>query len=209
MKMFRRNSSQSNECIYIFQSSPEKCMNLHSIFYPEHPCMTPTIGKKSVAWQIARAQAILPVFFNYHKNSLLYPQVQKELIYFVNLLVYNLVYGSLYMDTVSEKIRKEITSWPGVITQPHRFGGIEFRLGKREIGHIHGDRLADLPFPMKTRNELVGSGRVRPHHVMPQSGWVSYWIENGENDVPLVVELFRIRYDQLTPKPQPRLNEGM
>jgi hypothetical protein len=60
-------------------------------------------------------------------------------------------------------IRNEITSWPNVTAEPHRFGGIEFRLSKREMGHIHGDRLADMPFPMKTRNELVNSGRVKPH----------------------------------------------
>jgi hypothetical protein len=104
------------------------------------------------------------------------------------------------MGSISEKIKNEILEWPSVTAEPHKFGGIEFRLNKREMGHIHGDRLADLPFPMKTRNELVNSGRVSPHHVFPQSGWVSYWITKGENDIPSVVELFRMRYDQLKPK---------
>jgi hypothetical protein len=49
-----------------------------------------------------------------------------------------------------------------------------------------------LPFPINTRNELVNSGRVSPHHVLPQSGWISYWITQGENDIPSIVELFRI-----------------
>ena len=104
------------------------------------------------------------------------------------------------MSRILERIRDEILSWSGVTVEPHRFGGIEFRLDKREMGHIHEDRLADLPFPMKTRNELVNSGRVSPHHVLPQSGWISYWITKGENDIPTVVELFRMRYDQLKPK---------
>jgi hypothetical protein len=90
----------------------------------------------------------------------------------------------------------------------HRFGGIEFRLNKREMGHIHGERLVDLPFPMKIRNELVSSGRVLPHHVLPQSGWVSYWINNGEKDVPEVLELFRMRYEQLKPRSQPTQEES-
>ena len=51
----------------------------------------------------------------------------------------------------------------------HQFGGIEFRLNKRELGHIHGDCLADLPFPMSIRNELVNSGRASPRHVLPPS----------------------------------------
>ena len=76
------------------------------------------------------------------------------------------------------------------------------------MGHIHGERLVDLPFPMKIRNELVNSGRVSPHHVLPQSGWVSYWINNGEKDVPVVLELFRMRYEQLKPRSQPTQEES-
>ena len=54
-----------------------------------------------------------------------------------------------YMGIMLEKIKKEILSWPGVTAGQHKFGGIEFLLNKREMGHIHGDRLADLPFPMR------------------------------------------------------------
>jgi hypothetical protein len=49
------------------------------------------------------------------------------------------------------------------------------------MDHIHGNRLADLPFQMKIRNELVNSGCTSPHHVLPHSGWVSYWIDKGED----------------------------
>ncbi|HKG89856.1 MAG TPA: luciferase family protein [Nitrososphaeraceae archaeon] len=103
------------------------------------------------------------------------------------------------MSRILETIKKEILSWPYVTAEAHRFGGIEFCLSKREMGHIHGDRLADLPFPMSMRNELVNSGRVRTHHVLPQSGWVSYWIR-GEDDIPAVIELFKLQYQRLKPK---------
>ena len=103
------------------------------------------------------------------------------------------------MSTIIESIKKEILSWPYVTSEPHRFGGIEFRLNKKELGHIHGDRLADLPFPMSIRNDLVNSGRVSPHHVLPKSGWVSYWIRD-EADIDAVIELFRLRYEQLKSK---------
>jgi hypothetical protein len=112
------------------------------------------------------------------------------------------------MSNILESIQKEILSWPFVTAEVHKFGGIEFRLNKREMGHIHGERLVDLPFPMKIRNELVNSGRVSPHHVLPQSGWVSYWINNGEKDVPVVLELFRMRYEQLKPRSQPTQEES-
>jgi len=107
------------------------------------------------------------------------------------------------MNNIIENIKKEILSWPYVTSWPHRFGGIEFLLNKREIGHIHNEGLADIPFPMKIRDELVNSGRVKPHHVLPQSGWISYWFHNKEeDDVSTVIQLFRMRYEQLKPKAQ-------
>jgi hypothetical protein len=95
----------------------------------------------------------------------------------------------------AERISAEVMSWPGVSSGPHRFGGVEFRLGRRELGHLHGDRLADLPFPRRVRDELVAAGRARPHHVLPDSGWVSVRIA-GEEDLAQVVELFRLAYDR-------------
>jgi hypothetical protein len=94
-----------------------------------------------------------------------------------------------------ERIRREVLRWPGVTEAPHRFGGVEFLLGRRELGHLHGDRLADLPFPVRIREQLVREGRARPHHVLPQSGWVSYPIRS-EADVPGAIELFRLAYDR-------------
>lgn len=88
-----------------------------------------------------------------------------------------------------------VTSWPGVVQEPHRFGGIEFRLGKRELGHLHGDHLADLPLPVALRNELVAAGRVLPHHVLPDSGWVSFPIKSPA-DVEPAIALFRLAYDR-------------
>jgi hypothetical protein len=103
------------------------------------------------------------------------------------------------MNIMIDRIRKEIISWPYVTAEPHRFGGIEFRVNNREMGHIHGELVADIPFSMNLRNELVNSGRVKPHHVLPQSGWVSYYI-NKEDDITAVIELFRLRYQQLKPR---------
>ena len=97
--------------------------------------------------------------------------------------------------SVAETIQGELLSWDGVTAAPHRFGGVEFLLGRRELGHLHGDRLADLPFPRRIRDELVESGRARPHHVLPDSGWVSVRIA-GPDDVANVLELFRLSYDR-------------
>jgi hypothetical protein len=104
---------------------------------------------------------------------------------------------------VSEEIRREVLAWPGVTAAPHRFGGVEFLLDRRELGHLHGDRLADLPFPRRVRDELVAAGRARPHHVLPDSGWVSVRIE-GPEDVARVLELFRLSYDRAVAQQQRR-----
>ena len=97
-----------------------------------------------------------------------------------------------------ETIRRELESWPGVSVEAHRFGGIEFRVNHHEMGHLHGNRLADLPFPVRVRKELVAAGLASPHHIMPETGWVSRYI-SGPDDVPAVIELFRKNYARLTP----------
>ena len=95
-----------------------------------------------------------------------------------------------------ERIEKELMSWPGVTSGTHRFGGTEFRVDGREMGHIHGSSWADLPFPMTVRNELVEKGRASPHHVLPKSGWVTFYIRS-DDDVPTLLELFRMQYNRL------------
>ena len=98
---------------------------------------------------------------------------------------------------IAETIKREITGWPGVEAKPHRFNGVEFRVNRHEIGHLHGDRLADLPFPVRMRKELVAEGRAQLHHVLPETGWVSYPIR-GEKDVEGALELFRLNYERIT-----------
>jgi hypothetical protein len=106
-------------------------------------------------------------------------------------------------NEVFEKVQMELTSWPGVTSQPHRFGGMEFRMNGREMGHMHGGRFADLPFPMSIRNELVKDGRALPHHVLPKSGWVTFLV-NEEADITSLITLFRMQYERLSGSRKPR-----
>ena len=41
----------------------------------------------------------------------------------------------------------EVCAWPGVTTGPHRFGGTEFLVNGKEIGHTHGFSLVDILLP--------------------------------------------------------------
>jgi hypothetical protein len=99
-------------------------------------------------------------------------------------------------ESVGQRITREVLRWPGTSSRPHRFGGVEFRYAGHELGHLHGSRQADLPFPVRVREELVASGRASPHHILPQTGWVTYYL-HGEDDVERVVELIRLNYDRI------------
>lgn len=92
------------------------------------------------------------------------------------------------------RITAVVTSWPGVTAQPHRFGGVEYAIGTREIGHIHGDHLLDIPFPKKVRDQIVAAGRAQPHHILPETGWVSLYLRQ-ESDVEQAIALLQQSYE--------------
>jgi Family of unknown function (DUF5519) len=87
-----------------------------------------------------------------------------------------------------ERIVAAVKSWREVEVRPHRYGGLEFRLGKRELGHIHGDALVDIPFPKAVRDEIVASGQAEPHHILPNSGWISLFLRRA-GDVETAIRL--------------------
>jgi Family of unknown function (DUF5519) len=96
----------------------------------------------------------------------------------------------------SEAIKQELLSWKGVTIHEHNFVSMIFYVNGVEMGHLHGDSIADLQFPAKVGKKLVREGYVSPHHIIPKSGWVSHEIQNAK-DVEAVIELFRLQYQRL------------
>lgn len=94
----------------------------------------------------------------------------------------------------AESIKRAVLSWDSVEAHDHRFGGREYRVGRREIGHVHGDYLVDIPFPKKVRDEIIMSGEAEPHHILPKSGWVTVHLRN-EADVQRAIRLLRRSYE--------------
>src|SRR5438309_10404021 len=90
-----------------------------------------------------------------------------------------------------------VHGWEQVEIRPHRYGGLEFRLRKRELGHIHGDALVDMPFPKSVRNEIVAAGEAEPHHILPNSGWVSVFLRAKE-DVERAIRLLERSFELAT-----------
>jgi hypothetical protein len=91
-----------------------------------------------------------------------------------------------------ETVRDAVAQWEGVSVHKHRFGGVELRIGRRELGHLH-EKFADLPFPRNVRDELVQAGRAKPHHILPDSGWVTVPMRNA-SEVASVIDLFQRNY---------------
>jgi hypothetical protein len=88
-------------------------------------------------------------------------------------------------------IEKTVCEWPDMRVGVHRFGGIGFFIRDKESSHIHGNGLLDCFVGRENRDSLVASGRALPHHVFPNSGWVSFWIED-QNDVEAAMALICI-----------------
>jgi hypothetical protein len=98
--------------------------------------------------------------------------------------------------TASQRITDEVTSWPGVEAGPGRRGEFAFTVGRRQLGHLHGDHAAHFAFPKQVWAGLYEQGRIDYHPVFPDKpGWASRRIEN-EADVEDVIALLRLNYDR-------------
>ena len=99
--------------------------------------------------------------------------------------------------TTSEQITNEVTSWPGVGAGFGARGEFGFRVGRREIGHLHGDHVAHFGFPKDVWQALFDQGRIDYHPVFPgKPGYGARRIEN-EEDIRDVIELMRLNYDRV------------
>jgi hypothetical protein len=97
-------------------------------------------------------------------------------------------------------ITDEVTSWPGIEAGVGGRGEFAFRVGRREIGHLHGDRAAHFSFPKPVWEELFAQGRVVHHPVFPgKVGPAARRIDDA-TDVRDVIALLRLNYDRAVAK---------
>lgn len=100
-------------------------------------------------------------------------------------------------QTASEQITEEVTSWPGVTAGPGTRGEFAFKVGGREIGHLHGDYAAHFGFPKQIWATLFERKRIDYHPVFPgRPGYGARRIAD-EGDVRDVIELMRLNYDRV------------
>ncbi|NJL95652.1 MAG: DUF5519 family protein [Anaerolineae bacterium] len=102
-----------------------------------------------------------------------------------------------------QTLQDTVGAWPALAAQPHRFGGVEFVHGKVEIGHIHRNGMIDIPLTVPLRRYLVAQGLAEPHHLLGDSGWVSFYVRQAE-DVEGALWLFRLSYLHKLRRRQPQ-----
>jgi hypothetical protein len=106
--------------------------------------------------------------------------------------------GMTETRSASGQITDEVTTWPGVEAGIGRRGEFGFRVGRRELGHLHGDHAAHFGFPKDVWEELYAQGRIVHHPVFPDKvGPAARRIETAD-DVRDVIALLRLNYERLT-----------
>jgi hypothetical protein len=97
----------------------------------------------------------------------------------------------------SERITEVVASWPGVTAGPGRRGEFAFKVGGREIGHLHGDHAAHFGFPKDVWATLFDEDRIDYHPVFPgRPGFGARRIES-EADVDAVIAMLRLNYERV------------
>jgi Family of unknown function (DUF5519) len=99
-------------------------------------------------------------------------------------------------------IEREVLDWPGVWKKrdengPGGVGVTGYRLGRRQIGHVHDDGHADFRFPREVREALIRSGQAVLHPAFVDSRTTASYQIRTPDDVPGAVELFRMSYERL------------
>jgi hypothetical protein len=118
----------------------------------------------------------------------------------------NEIKGEPMIDTANEQITEEVTSWAGVESGWGRRGEFAFKVGAREVGHLHGNHAAHFFFPRDVWQHLFDDGRIVHHPVFPdREGPAARRIED-QSDIDDVIELMRLNYDRIVER---RAAQGM
>src|SRR5919107_2992516 len=101
---------------------------------------------------------------------------------------------TLMGDELLAEVERRVLGWPGTTSESGRFHSVAFRYGKREIGHVHRDRIADLPVTPEMREEVLAKGRAKPHRA-GSKGYISYPVEDNE-DISAVLDILGLNYER-------------
>jgi hypothetical protein len=103
--------------------------------------------------------------------------------------------------TPGQQITEAVAAWPGVETARGRRGEVAFKVGRRELGHLHGDHTAHFAFPQEVWLQLKEQSRIVEHPVFPGKAGPALRRIDLDADIRDVVELMRINYDRFVADP--------
>ena len=97
----------------------------------------------------------------------------------------------------SRQITDTVTAWPSVEAAYGKRGEWGFYVGRREVGHLHGDRAAHFGLGRELGESLRERGMVVDHPVFPGKAAMAARRIETQEDVDEVIELMRINYDRI------------
>jgi hypothetical protein len=99
-------------------------------------------------------------------------------------------------QTASERIVEEATAWDGVTAVPGSRGELSLRLDRRELGHLHGDRVLHIAFPKEVWHRLHDAGRLDYHPVFRGKPGYGSRALTGTGDVEDAIAMLRMNYER-------------
>jgi hypothetical protein len=100
------------------------------------------------------------------------------------------------MTNASQRITAAVTAWPGVTAGYGDRSEFSFKVGRREIGHLHGDHVLHIGFPKQVWAQLYEQGRIDYHPVFPgRPGFAARKLAT-DDDVRDAIALIRLNYDR-------------
>jgi hypothetical protein len=100
-------------------------------------------------------------------------------------------------QTPSARLLAAATAWPGVaLSGPGERGEMSLLLGRREVGHLHGDHVAHFAFGLELGRRLRDEGLVGPHPITDEPTLAARRIAD-DADVEAVLGLLRLNYDRI------------
>lgn len=104
--------------------------------------------------------------------------------------------------SASKEIVGAVSAWPGVVVETGSRGELSIGVEGREIGHLHGDRVAHFGFPRSTWSALLAEGRIA-EHPYGGDGWGARALR-AQADIDDTIALMRLNYDRAVARTKAR-----
>jgi len=111
------------------------------------------------------------------------------------LKVWALITKPVILDWMDE-IETEVLQWENTTVKIHKYGGLQFDCGHKEIGHIHSNGLLDMLLSRSVKQTLMEEGRIEDHHSFKNTGWTSFYMRTME-DKEYALKLLKLGHERI------------